>query len=612
MVNNNEPIFQKILSSESKKICVIAGPGTGKTQRVIIPYVKKFYTQLGIKSESILIISFSRLSAQDVRKKISDLDSTLKASTLHSFCLSYLLFENNHDLRKRIKTIVLDNEKDILLSDLKQAFPSINKNNLKSMLKEFSAGWAIKAHDKVFEESDLQIAFKNTVKNWLDENEAVLMEEIVYNAVILSKRINSDFLNKIEYIFIDEYQDLNELEQEFIRILSANAKKLVIVGDPDQSIYSFKYAYPEGIIKLQSSSEFEQYCLEYTGRCGKKVIGEANKILCLINPTRSNQLKPLPGSIDDSFDIFQFPNQENEFQFVIDSINKIIDKGVSPEEIIVLTPRRQLGKDLVKFATEKTESILKYKFVSKDDYSETEKEKILLFGILANPDSVLHIRAYVSMYDNEHYSREFSRLKIKYGDLERVFKNAHPEDFQKKEKKIRKVCYKILEIKSFIEKHKVSNNILSTLDELFPDSIDELNDLKKKNLDLYEESDSLADIFRKFQDSSSNINTHPNTIKVMTIMASKGLEADHVFIIGCNNGNIPGKNSSTFLSDYEHKQEQKRLLYVGITRARKSVIITWSRNISYRQSQKQKTESIVTRKIKGIPYSCVGICEFLV
>jgi superfamily I DNA/RNA helicase len=97
----------------------------------------------------------------------------------------------------------------------------------------------------------------------------------------------------------------------------------------------------------------------------------------------------------------------------------------------------------------------------------------------------------------------------------------------------------------------------------------------------------------------------------MTIMASKGLDADHIHIIGCNGGNIPGENRSEHLSDLDYRNEQLRLLFVGVTRAKKTLMISWSRYILFRQSRGHHTQSVSTRKFNGKTYSVVSLSEFL-
>ena len=128
MCNNciNYKQFSEVINSTSKKICVIAGPGTGKTENILIPKAQEIISRQDIKPEEVLILSFSRLSANDLKNKVKRFNKTPRASTLHSFCLSFLLSEDNHDIRDRVDTILLDFEKEILVADLKIIFPHIN------------------------------------------------------------------------------------------------------------------------------------------------------------------------------------------------------------------------------------------------------------------------------------------------------------------------------------------------------------------------------------------------------------------------------------------------------------------------------------------------------
>jgi len=102
------------------------------------------------------------------------------------------------------------------------------------------------------------------------------------------------------------------------------------------------------------------------------------------------------------------------------------------------------------------------------------------------------------------------------------------------------------------------------------------------------------------------------TVRVMTLMASKGLQADHVYIIGCNSGNIPGENRSVHLSEAEHRQEQLRLLYVGFTRAARTLMVSWAREIPFRQARGHNTPAVRTIRRRGQPpVAVVGLSDFL-
>lgn len=613
----NKEKYDEIINCDAKKVCVIAGPGTGKTQRILIPKAQEIIKQDDINPDEVLILSFSRLSANDLKKKVKNLDKIPKAVTLHSFCLSFLLSEDNHDIRDRIDTILLDFEKDILVSDLKIIFPNKHKRDLRKMLKEFSAGWAVSQHDKVFEENEEKKRFKNAVVNWLTEFQVCMMEEIVYNAADLARKINSDSLNKIKYIFVDEFQDLNRLEQEFVEIMSNNANYTLVIGDPDQSIYSFKYAFPTGISDFSKRPDVTKYSIDFCGRCARKILKVANQLLLQMDPGRAKELKCLPNSIEGEVYKKDFGFQQDEFSYVLNKTIYEINKGTKPKDIVILVPKKKLGKQFVFYANNNNKNKeISFKFVVKNDLTKLQQKRILLLGLIVNPNSISRFRGLIGLEDKKgFFSKELSQLKDHYGNINNVILNADPEDFEKRKKKIRLVCQKINELKQKIECYRKINNTDEILDKIFPSEIDEFNEIRKILNSLRKDDDNLDKLYSKFIDYSRDINVNENTIGVMTLMGSKGLDAKCVFIIGCNDGNIPGENRSEFLDNLQYKQEQRRLLYVGITRAKEKLHITWSRFIDFKQSKSHYTKSNKTYSIKskGNRYivSKVGLSEFL-
>ncbi|MCE5193938.1 MAG: ATP-dependent helicase [Nitrospiraceae bacterium] len=611
---NNNRKFDEILNSTAKQICVIAGPGSGKTTGILIPKAKQIIADSSIAQKNVLLLTFSRLSAIDLQNKVKSIEKVPKASTLHSFCLSFLLTEDNHEIRKRVNSIIMDFEKKVMISDLKLILKN-DKKKLRAMLDEFSAGWAIKPHDEVFNEDDEKRQFKAAILNWLSEHEAAMMEEIAYHAVDLATKIDSEFIAEPQYIFVDEFQDLNELEQRFIEILAKSSQLLIVVGDPDQSIYSFKFAYPVGITKFADKENTENHTLPFSGRCSTKILDLANKLLIQFDPTRK-KLKTLPNAITGEVQLIQKQYQDEEFEEILTLIDTRLNSDASPKDIFILVPRKKLGIDFVKFATAKKENHhmlvdIVFRFAVKGAFTDREAESVSLLGIIANPEGLLHIRSYLGVGDENHFANEIKVIKKKYGSLKNAIQSVNPNDFDKKSKRVRHVCEKIIRLKEIIALYKNEVPIEKVINDLFPDSVEELLDIRQVLFSLKEVDDTIKSLYSKFIDYTRTIHFDNNVIKVMTLMASKGLEADHVFILGCNDGNIPGKNRSAHLTDHEHKQEQRRLLYVGITRAKKTLAISWSRDLPFRQSKGHHTASIGTVKRDGKTYSRVGLSEFL-
>ncbi|NTW15677.1 MAG: ATP-dependent helicase [Candidatus Moranbacteria bacterium] len=608
-------IYDQILKSQAKRICVIAAPGSGKTKRGLIPKVAQILEDSSIDPKNILLLTFSRLSAKDLKSRVSDFERKPRASTVHSICLAFLLSENNHDMRKRVESIVLDFEKNALISDLKITFPSINKKVLERMLKAFSVGWATSPHAEVFEEDNVKRAFKAAVINWLSEHEAAMMEEIVYEAVELAKSLGAtDFITTPQFIFVDEYQDLNRLEQEFIELLAEKSKLLFLVGDPDQSIYSFKYAYPDGIKAYSKRSDVEPYFSNKTGRCPRKVVEIANQILKQMDPARTVFLEPLRED-EGEVNFIVRNTQTEEFEYILRSVAERLRSGAKPQDIFILTPRNPLGINFVDYANTNKEKFGiedTFKFDSKLKLTTTEQERILLFGLAVNQNSLLHIRGYLALGDSNAEAGAVKTLKSKYGNLKNAFEKADSEDFSKVQRRARALCERIVELRGLIKEVADGKSLDDFLDQLLPREDENTKALRLVVDELREDEDTTASLYTKITDYIRTVPTATTDIRVMTLMGSKGLDAKHVYIIGCNGGNLPGENRSVYLTDHEHKQEQRRLLFVGITRAIESLTISWTRNITYGQSMQHHTTGLrTTRRVGQPPQMVVPISEFL-
>lgn len=600
-------IYDQVLASEASKICIIAAPGSGKTKRAMMPKVQQVLTEKSADPREVLLLTFSRLSAKDLRDRVEALEQKPVATTVHSFCLAYLLSEDNHDMRKRVESIVLDFEKESLISDLKLVFPKVNKRDIRRMLKEFGAGWATQPHDEVFEKNDLEKAFKAAVVSWLSEHEAAMMEEIVYAAVELAKQVPSEFILRPKYIFVDEYQDLNRLEQEFIELLAESSSLLFLVGDPDQSIYSFKYAYPHGINTYISKPEVEPYTSNKTGRCPKKVVEIANQLLLQADPARITFLESIRED-DGVVDFLQKETQDEEFSSVLQSIAEKIRTGSSPSEIFVLTPKNPLGMTFVKYANENKENFgipFDFRFDAKTTMSVIEQERMLLFGLASNPSSLLHIRGYLGIGNADARAKEVSSLKKKYGNLQVAFATAKHEDFPRSQTKVAKLIDRIIELRAFLKEINEGKDLDILLDELFPEDSEGLGALRKVINEIRDDEDTVGTLYSKLIDYMQSTPTSEEEIRVMTLMGSKGLDADHVYIIGCNGGNIPGSNRSSHLTDHEFRQEQLRLLFVGVTRAKESLTISWSRHILFSQSRQHYTQGLTPFRQRGGPTQVV-------
>jgi ATP-dependent DNA helicase UvrD/PcrA len=609
-------ISEEVLASRSLRICVIAAPGSGKTKRVLIPKASQILANTAVDPKTVLLLTFSRLSAQDLRNRVEGLERVPRASTVHSICLAFLLSEDNHGVRKRIESVVLDFEKELLLDDLRLVFPHRSKRQLRTDLKRFSAGWATTPHAEVFESNDEQRAFKAAVISWLSEHEAAMMEEIVYEAVDLARKLGAPaFIVEPQYIFVDEFQDLNQLEQEFIELLAQDSKLLLVVGDPNQSIYSFKYAHPQGIVDFAGQAGVESKVSLKTFRCPRKIVNVANELLKQAQPATRDLLQPA-NEEEGEVHFVRRSTQQDEFQHVLTSIAEKLRSGAEPSAILVLVPRKEFGGEFAQYATEHASKVgirpeVRFEFVLKPDFEENEREAILKFALLAKPDSLLHARAFVGLGSANSYAPELKKLKEEYGSLTQAMQNTRASEIPKKRKTLRQVAERIEQLRKFLEAHRGPIECSDVTNELFPEESENLGRIRAVLEGLREHDDTIEVLYRKFVDYLRTIPSSPQTVRVMTLMASKGLEAAHVYIMGCNSGNLPGQNRSAHLSDHDHKAEQRRLLFVGVTRTTKTLTISWSRLIPFGQSKRQSTPGVRIVRSGGQVFAEVSLSEFL-
>jgi DNA helicase-2/ATP-dependent DNA helicase PcrA len=608
-------ITEAVLNSSSTRLCVIAGPGCRKTTGILIPKAKQVLGDATIDPKHVLLLTFSRLGALDLKSKVKEIDRAPKASTVHSFCLSFLLSENNHSIRKRVGSIILDFEKEVLLSDLAAMFAGQHKKDLRKKLKQFSAGWATQQHDEVFEQNDEQRSFKNAVVHWLEEHEAAMMEEIIYFAVDLARQLpDAKALAEPQFIFVDEFQDLNKLEQEFIHQLAAKSALLLVVGDPDQSIYSFKYAHPLGISEFGARKGVETHRSVVTWRCPKRFVKIANQLLLQADPQRKDLLITPADAADGEMHFVRKDYQAQEFDYVLRRVAERLRES-APNKILVLVPKKKLGVEFAAYAEASRQQVgiqesTHCRFAAKYDFNESEKESILRLSLLNNPNSVVHRRSLLGLGDDSYFAAEIRALKEKYGSLQNALDKASAEDFPRTKKRIRSVCQKISDLKNFLRGH-ADASLDVVIDELFPDGNAEVAETRKILKALQEESDTVSSLYDKFVDYVRTVPEDDNTVRVMTLGGSKGLDADHVFILGCNAGNLPGERRSEHITDAEHKDEQRRLLFVGFTRAKKSLTVSWSRRIPFSQSKGHHTHGVRTVRYDGKTYIEVGLSDFL-
>ena len=300
--------------------------------------------------ERILLISFTRVAAADLRDKVAQLEATdaedVRATTLHGYCFGLLQRDEVFAVTGRRPRILLEHEVDLMLRDIGSEFGDIRER--RRLIEALVAGWARGLTDHPgLASSPEERDFENLVMRWLREHQALLIGEVVPEAFrYLSHNPAAEALESFDHIIVDEYQDLNVIEQQLLEVLS-EGRSLCIAGDDDQSIYSVRYANPEGILAFMARADVEAHSIDVCGRCPETVLSMANSLIRQAPGRDKGDLLPYGTPPPGDVVIVQWPSLDAEIDGIVAAIADDIGSGRrEPGEVLVLTNWRKVGEGI--------------------------------------------------------------------------------------------------------------------------------------------------------------------------------------------------------------------------------------------------------------------------
>jgi superfamily I DNA/RNA helicase len=589
------PAFN-LASTGSQTVRAVAGPGSGKSFAI-----KRRVARLleeGIQPDQILAITFTRTAAQDLKREISSLGiagaDEVHSRTLHSHALKILMQADVLERTGRKPRMVIEHEIAPALRDIdRPEFEGVKEK--KKLLDSYLAAWACLQTDTPgFVKDKAQELFENDFIGWLSEHEGILVGEVVPVAIdFLRNNPASHEIGKYKAILVDEYQDLNRSEQEFIRLIRGNAD-IVIVGDDDQSIYGFKFAHPEGIQEIDKlHGDFEDIPFNECRRCPKQVTLMASALISK-NPNRTlGDLVPHAKNHDGIVEIIQWNTYEDELEGISKIIIAELEKGeIKPEDVLVLAPRRRIGyrlRDNLIAAGLPVKSYFRESAISKDQV----KRAYSLLNFLANPTDIISLRYLIGFGSADFRKTQYSKLCQLASDnklslvetLHHILKGKLDE---KGVKTIVEEYRKVLASLTTIKKEIISDPV-DAFQTLFIKTADdeiefyELNQLYKNAIeeigteaietDPAEFENWFKEIFSTLQESIALPDSPEDIdhIRIMSLHASKGLSAKFVVLCSMIDHLMPFLPSELSKEEVIHQiQEQRRLFYVAITRCKAS------------------------------------------
>ena len=590
----NEQQLQ-VINSKDKYTLVIACPGSGKTHTLISMYIK-LIVEDKINPDNVLLITFTKKAGQEMSGRLSSLVPTklpAYVGSLHG--LSYRVLQEYKNINytildeKESKNIIKELCDDFLDIDDSETF--LIKQKIVSIIDTASSSYPFNLQEVLkkmcLEKLNDKIGLiytkyqeKKTNENLIDFNDLMLSF-----SHFLDTEESTDFKNKIEFIFFDEYQDVNPI-QHYILSKFKGFARIMVVGDDAQSIYAFRGSSVNYILNFPNEfTPNKMYLLEKNYRSTNQIVTYFQDIISkntnqykkdVISVSPNNGIKPV---------VIGFTDNKQRNQWIINDILKNKENGISLSKMVILA-RKNDSLDKIEIELVKQGiTVIKHNGLSILDKHHV-KDFLAFIILLINNKSSIHWKRILSLHLNVNLAHdiiESSRnngLSIKetikkLKDTQVSYANSLKEldgvfDFltNQKSKDIDKARY----ILSYLERiWSLKNKYDNHLEEKIKDILLLISYLSQSTM-----KDFINELYLN---QSIEINLD-NTIYLTTIHGSKGLEWEYVYLIDVDSDTFPSVKYGYYLDEGDEIEEERRLFYVACSRAKYNLVITYNFNLN--------------------------------
>jgi DNA helicase-2/ATP-dependent DNA helicase PcrA len=585
----------QVINSKDKYTLVIACPGSGKTHTLISMYIK-LIVEDKINPDNVLLITFTKKAGQEMSGRLSSLVPTklpAYVGSLHG--LSYRVLQEYKNINY---TILDENESKNIIKELCDDFLDIDdsetfliKQKIVSIIDTASSSYPFNLQEvlkkicleKLNDKIDLiytKYQEKKTNENLIDFNDLMLSF-----SHFLDTEESTDFKNKIEFIFFDEYQDVNPI-QHYILSKFKGFARIMVVGDDAQSIYAFRGSSVNYILNFPNEfTPNKMYLLEKNYRSTNQIVTYFQDIISkntnqykkdVISVSPNNGIKPV---------IIAFTDNKQRNQWIINDILKNKENGISLSKMVILA-RKNDSLDKIEIELVKQGiTVIKHNGLSILDKHHV-KDFLAFIILLINNKSSIHWKRILSLHLNVNLAHdiiESSRnngLSIKetikkLKDTQVSYANSLKEldgvfDFltNQKSKDIDKARY----ILSYLERiWSLKNKYDNHLEEKIKDIL---------LLISYLSTSTMKDFINELYLNQSIELNLDNTIYLTTIHGSKGLEWEYVYLIDVDSDTFPSVKYGYYLDEGDEIEEERRLFYVACSRAKYNLVITYNFNLN--------------------------------
>ena len=589
----------RIACNPNSPLRVVAGPGTGKTFALMRRVARLL--EGGEAPRRILVCTFTRTAADDLFKEISRLrvegTAEIVAGTLHAFCFRLLWRTEVLTDTGRVPRPLLDFETRFMLEDLSHLG---GIGECQKRLKAFSAAWArLQSEEPGWPNDQNDRRFHNILISWLRFHQSMLVGELIPEAYhYLRNNPASPERTAFAHVLVDEYQDLNRAEQLILDLLAENGM-LTVVGDEDQSIYSFKHAHPEGI------AEFSQYHSNTTDetllecrRCPQLVVDMANDLIGHNSSRSLRTLTCLPGNPQGEIYIVQWTSLEEEAEGIGRFVHgRVTSGGVEPGKVLILAPRRQLGyavRNVLNDLGTSAHSFFNeevFEGSPKDMTKSVAQQVFTLLSLLANPDDVVALRSWCGYGSPSLRSGAWARIRhhCENTNLSLTGILRQLSDGTLSIANTDQIVGRFRELQ--IRLAHLQNITGQTLvDALFPEGQQWASPFRLYAQIKVEDDCDAPGLLERIKSKiiQPELPTDVEYVRVMSLHKSKGLTADMVILLGCIAGMIPSiiPQGLTPSGQQRFIEEQRRLFFVALTRTSQTLVLSSTlilpRDLAYR------------------------------
>lgn len=572
---------------------ILAGAGSGKT-KVLTTKIAYLIEKKNIDPYNILAITFTNKAANEMKERVEKMlgvdTKKIQISTFHSFGLS--IIKKHYDkLDLKSNFTIVDSEDT--LSTIKKILKDLNFDpkffNPKTIRNRISS-----AKNELIDPDKLE----KFVGNEMDEvvlkvyrryeeklrvNNSVDFDDLLMLPILLFRKypeILAYYQEKYKYILIDEYQDTNEVQYILTKMLSSKYKNICVVGDPDQSIYGFRGSNYRNILNFEHDyNNAKVILLEQNYRSTKNILNAANDVI-KNNKKRKEKNLWTDNDAGDKIEYKRCEDEKDEASFVLKDIKTLINNNVSLDKIAILYRTNAQSRNIEEYFLREN---IPYKVVgSFYFYNRKEiKDLICYLKLIYNPSDDISLNRIINIPKRGIGLKTLENLTTKANIMndsifniidngkELEFKNLILDLQNKSEElSLTELVDLILE-KTGIKKELGDEDSIESQSRL--ENLEEFKSITKNFEDRYGII-SLAEFLDEIS-LVSDLEEHKNDTNVVTLMtvhSAKGLEFDYVYLIGLEEGIFPHNMSLCSESDIE---EERRLCYVAITRAKKKLTI---------------------------------------